>query len=260
MALAALVSTQITPGEINTVSKAITEYGVMTVGIAILFLIVIGLFGFFVIQYNRMAKNFDTLIKKLTQKDNDTEASNEIERDIVNFHMFVNTTMRDHLRMFRDTVDCDRTFVFTFHNNEHSITGFPYLKASCHIEYSLWNLEHNIIADQKDIQSSALIPLTMNLMNPGSFLCHDIEMLREEDPMFYGWLRRIASKSFFARALVDSRGRLIGFVGCDSMTEQIPEERVIQINEELAVVASAISAILDIQNKIDRRANRAPHE
>ena len=253
MILQAQALTQVTPGDIESVSKMISEYGVMTVGVAILFLILIGLFSFFIIQYNRLNKIIDGLLKSLTSHLSENEGHDEIEKDIVNFHMSVNTTMRDHLRMLRDTLDVDRTFVFTFHNNEKSINGFPYLKGSCHIEYSLWNLEHNNIMDQRDIQSSALTTLVINLMNPGAFICPDIEKIRDEDPMFYGWLRRIRSKSFFAKVLEDSRGKLIGFVGCDYITEVASAEHLEKIDQELAATATAISAILDIQKKVDRR-------
>lgn len=254
----ALNVSPITPADVDTMTDIVTDHGALTVGISIIFILLLAFFGLFAYLFTRSNKKMEDLVTMLIQAKVcvvDPQMA-EIENNLMDFHLSVNSQMKDHLKMLRDIVDADRTFVFTFHNSEKSITGFPYLKASCQIEFSLWNLENNNIMDQRDIQSSALALLCENMSDSGVFLCADIETLRDNDPMFYGWLRKIQSKSFFARVLRDAHGHLIGFVGCDYITDKIGAERTGMIEAEISSIGKSISAILDIQQKMEKKAKK----
>lgn len=232
--------------EVQNFTKLISEYSVLVVACAILFIVFITIF---ILIINQNKKSMDSLTKLNQQllakimEDKPTESPKEK----VDHHLEVNEEITERLRLLRDRVDADRVYIFMFHNGEHAINKFSFLKASCLIEWSLYTINQKMI-DQKALPISILTLLCRHLVSKGYLDIENLESFKELDYMFYGWLKSKGTKSFFCKGVKDRQGCLIGFIACDYVESDFKKSTTIdQIHEELNKSSLVISPLLSME-------------
>lgn len=247
------MSSEFNTAEIENLTKLISEYSALIVGCAIIFVAFILILIFIMKQSQKNMQSIADLNKQLVNKllEEDEErkcgCSNSVENNLVMKHTEINEELQKQLKILRDETDCDRTFVFLFHNGEYSVNMFPFLKATCFMEWKLYTIRPTL-TDQRAIPVSILTPFCNDLIKYGKWNCKCVEDLQEEEPMMYVWLRSKDSKSFFGRALKDENKNIIGFVACDYVTTDYTQAATVsKIEESLRMCSLIISPLLRIQ-------------
>lgn len=244
---------EVTTSEIESLTKLISEYSALVVGCAIIFIAFIVVLAFIMRQSQKNMQSIADLNKQLVNKllaedeDKDTQEHSNIEKNLVVKHTEINEELQKQLKILRDETDCDRTFVFLFHNGEYSVNMFPFLKATCFMEWKLYTIKPSL-TDQRSIPVSILTPFCNDLVKYGKWNCGCVEDLQMEEPMMYAWLKSKCSKSFFGRALRDENKGIIGFVACDYVnTDYTKAATIKKIEESLRMCSLIVSPLLRIQ-------------
>lgn len=231
---------------VENMTKLISEYSVMVVACAILFIVFITIFIVIVKQNQKSMNNLNELNQQLLKKIMEDKPT-ESPKEKVDHHLEVSEEITERLRLLRDRVDADRVYIFMFHNGEYAINRFPFLKASCLIEWSLYTIKQKMI-DQKALPISILTLLCRHLVSKGYLDVENIEDFKELDYMFYGWIKSKGAKSFFCKGVKDKQGGLIGFIACDYVESDFRKSTTVtQIHEELNKSSLVISPLLSME-------------
>lgn len=244
------VLTELTTSDIESLTKLISEYSVLIVACAILLLAFIAILTVMLKQNQKNMKIITDLNKQLVDKflteDENSDKTADEEKNLVVKHVQLNDELQKQLKIMRDKTDCDRTYIFLFHNGEHTLNMFPFLKVTCFIEWKLYTVKQTM-TDQRAIPVSILNTLCTNLLNKDKYMCGNLDDIQEVDPMLYAWLKSKGAKSFFSRALKDDNKNLIGFVACDYVdTEYDKVTTLKQIEDSLRICSIIVSPLMRV--------------
>lgn len=236
--------------EIEELTKLISEYSVLIVACAILLIAFIVILSVILKQNQKNMQTITDLNKQLVDKflteDDSSSGYKSEENNLVVKHVQLNNELQNQLKIMRDKTDCDRTYIFLFHNGEHTLNLFPFLKVTCFIEWKLYTIKQTM-TDQRAIPVSILNTLCTNLLNKDKYMCGNLNDLQEVDPMLYAWLKSKGTKSFFGRALKDDNKNLIGFVACDYVNTNYEEvTNLKQIEESLKMCSIVVSPLMRV--------------
>lgn len=233
---------------ISSMTKLISEYSVLIVACAILFVVFIIIITTMIRQNQKNLNNITEQNRQLISKliENQTPPPST-PKEKMTHHLRVSEELTDRLRLLRDILDADRTYIFMFHNGEYAINKFPFMKASCLIEWSLYTVPQKMI-DQKALPISIMTLLTRNLVVDGFMDIEDVESIKELDYMFYGWVKSKGAKSFFCKGIKDVQGGLIGFIACDYVISNFKQSNTLEnIHKELDKSGLVISPLLTME-------------
>lgn len=242
--------TEFSTSEIEELTKLISEYSVLIVACAILLIAFIVILSVILKQNQKNMQTITDLNKQLVDKflteDDSSSGDKSEENNLVVRHVQLNSELQNQLKIMRDKTDCDRTYIFLFHNGEHTLNMFPFLKVTCFIEWKLYTIKQTM-TDQRAIPVSILNTLCTNLLNKDKYMCGNLDDLQEVDPMLYAWLKSKETKSFFGRALKDDNKNLIGFVACDYVNTNYEEvTNLKQIEESLKMCSIVVSPLMRV--------------
>lgn len=242
--------TEFSTSEIEELTKLISEYSVLIVACAILLIAFIVILSVILKQNQKNMQTITDLNKQLVEKflteDDSSSGDKSEENNLVVRHVQLNSELQNQLKIMRDKTDCDRTYIFLFHNGEHTLNMFPFLKVTCFIEWKLYTIKQTM-TDQRAIPVSILNTLCTNLLNKDKYMCGNLDDLQEVDPMLYAWLKSKGTKSFFGRALKDDNKNLIGFVACDYVNTNYEEvTNLKQIEESLKMCSIVVSPLMRV--------------
>jgi hypothetical protein len=244
--------------DIEKLAKLISEYSMLVVGCAILLVAFMIVLGYLIKQNQKNMQVITDLNKQLVDKlleesesseheEHESQGTKKSETNLVIRHVQLNEELQKQLKILRDETDCDRTYIFMFHNGEYTLNRFPFLKATCFFEWKLYTIKQTM-SDQRAIPVSILTTLCNNLLSTNKYSCDDINLLQDNDPMLYGWLKNKGTKSFFGRSLKDEDGNLIGFIACDYLdTEFSQVSSVKKIEERLRLCSLIVSPLIRVQ-------------
>lgn len=246
---------EINTSEVENLTKLISEYSALVVAFAVLLIAFIGILAVVVKQNQKSIQVITDLNKQLVNeilKENekpDTPANLNDEKNLVVRHVQLNEELQKQLKIMRDKTDCDRTYIFLFHNGEYTLNMFPFLKVTCFIEWKLYTVKHTM-TDQRSIPVSIITTLCTALLNHNKYFCENLDDLQESDSMLYIWLKSKGAKSFFSRALKDEDGNLMGFVACDYIdTDYKQITSLDQIEESLKICSLIVSPLLRVSDE-----------
>lgn len=242
--------TEFSTSKIEELTKLISEYSVLIVACAILLIAFIVILSVILKQNQKNMQTITDLNKQLVDKflteDDSSSGDKSEENNLVVRHVQLNSELQNQLKIMRDKTDCDRTYIFLFHNGEHTLNMFPFLKVTCFIEWKLYTIKQTM-TDQRAIPVSILNTLCTNLLNKDKYMCGNLDDLQEVDPMLYAWLKSKGTKSFFGRALKDDNKNLIGFVACDYVNTNYEEvTNLKQIEESLKMCSIVVSPLMRV--------------
>ena len=225
---------------VSKVSDLLSKYGVGVVLLAVFIVAFIVAFSFFLKYVNsaletmkeQNAAMFAQLLKPTT------------EPKILDTHLKVNDMVEQQLRRLRDATDADRAYIYMFHNTDHGIGGFPFLKASCFYEWSLSTVM-SLMGKQKDIPVFLLSCALKQIGRGKPFVINDILSQKDQYPALATYMCEVDSRSAVLYPLKSPTGGAVGFIGIDFTALPIDQPEVPKLISEIQISATVIQEILN---------------
>lgn len=228
------------PTGVNTLAEAISKYGLFAVLVAVLILA-------FILMIKLLLKYVSKLMDSLMEQNKayfEEMIKAPSEPKILDAHLQINEMVGMQLRKLRDLTDADRSFIYMFHNTDHGIGGFPFLKATCFYEWSLSTVKA-LLGKQRDIPVFLLADALSSLGRGEPFVTRDISADRNKYPALATYMEEVDSRSTVLYPLRSHHTGVIGFLGIDFTHLPISEEEEKSFVEAVASTAVVVQAILD---------------
>ena len=116
------------------------------------------------------------------------------------------------LKYIHSVTDCDRAYVFEFHNGEHFFSGKGQQKFSCTYEF----VKNGVSSEAGNSQNHRVSNFNTymdDLISHGIFECKDVSLL--EDPAFKSVLRGKGVESIVNVPIKTLNGSIIGILGIE---------------------------------------------
>lgn len=222
---------------VDTATKLLSEYGPALV-ITGLFLILFIIFVLLMLRTNNKMiqsmmdqsendKKFkDALISKVLNSEDDSdekEKNNEEtkpnkQKDLISIFINTNSVFGDASKKLINSLRCERTAIYVFHNGNYSVCGLPFIKMSCVHETTMMGTGTLRGKSHIDLPLHLFNDIIEKLYTQGEYtgsLAHS--------PISGNSLSQFVAysntKSLFMLAITKDDGTLVGFSVCEFSSE-----------------------------------------
>lgn len=210
----------------------LSQYGI-TAAILTLVILVIGYIVYII------NKNYSDSIKKYLE--NKAAIKDKIHTDAANHRKIVTPQIRKELKHLAEETHADRTLLFEFSNGSSNLVGLPflYLTATCEI---LTPTTESVSQKYQKLNTTLFATFLEKLEDKGYYYCHDIEDIKEVEPMLYFFMKpnKVKSMLFYSLYGVEET---IGFIVITSTdTKEFTREDTLS---KVACTAQLVSSMLN---------------
>lgn len=219
-------------------SEMISNLGVTIVCSAVLLIFCIVMFR----NQQKTIQDLRGLLSKMTipQEHPDDEDFEMLE--------LINNRIHTELSLLLQSLNCDRSYIYLYHNGGVSSSGLFFQRMSC-ISEVVGPGVLPVSGMSQSLHRSSYSKMLGQLSEDHEWYSEDVEKLRDSDGYLYQRFRSTHSESVFISALVGSQGHTIGFVGVDYCSLNHDTE-VDLIRSTLNKTSSIVSTLVDIRGEV----------
>lgn len=252
--------------KVNLFAKMISEYGWSSVVLAVMLIILLGLFIHLLRSNNNYRNQINDLNKHLMEKQDEetNKISNFIDEitDSQKFHkssrrgisefININAILKKSCKETLTKLKCSRVAVYVFHNGNTSLHGFSFYKMSCVGEWS--SNPNGVTRGMTHYQ----MPLHMfddiitELFNNSEFFIQDVTDKCLANDSIYHFICNTRIRSFYMKSIDDEEGNPAGFSICEFNIRSGENDDVIR--QSLTDLNNKISSIIlssNIEDLVD---------
>lgn len=219
-------------------AESISDLGIMVVCSAILLI-------FCLVMFRNQQKTIQDLKKLVAQLSRPQEHPDEEDFEMLDL---INSKIYTELSLLLQSLNCDRSYIYLYHNGGVSSSGLFFQRMSC-ISEVVGPGVLPVSAMSQNLHRSSYSKMLNLLQENGEWGAEDVLQLRDADGYLYQRFRSTHSESVHIAALKGSQGHVIGFVGVDYCSLNYDVE-VELIKSTLRKTSSVISTLVDIRGEV----------
>ena len=220
-------------------AESISDLGVMVMCSAILLIFCLVMFR----NQQKTIKDLKTLVTQLAKPPQEHPDEEDFEMlDLIN------NRIHTELSLLLQSLNCDRSYIYLYHNGGVSSSGLFFQRMSC-ISEVVGPGVLPVSQQSQNLHRSSYSKMLNILQENGEWSSEDVLQLRDSDGYLYQRFRSTHSESVYVSALKGSQGHVIGFVGVDYCSLNYDVETDL-IKSTLSKTSSVVSTLVDIRGEV----------
>ena len=255
-------SNSFTVQSITDLSKAINEYGIVTVVLAAMLIGIAGMVLFTFKSNKKHTNNLtelfkqqnqttidllkeqnkntidqnELLLKRLTELTDKNKKETNTEKNLINIFMRLNFTLKDECHAIQEQLNCMRVGIYACHNGAKTNTGLPFFKASCISEWiSKKFLMNSVMGLHYELQLGIFFNTLEKIFEKGYCVIKDINDVKGESN--YKYMNSMGISSSVIIAVLNNDDLNIGAITIEFdhvLTDEDNIDNIIKVGTELS--------------------------
>lgn len=219
-------------------AKAVSDLGVTIVCSAVLLI-------FCIVMFKNQQKTIEDLKNFISKSSTSKEHPDEEDFEMLDL---VNNKIHTELSLLLQSLNCDRSYVYLYHNGGVSSSGLFFQRMSC-ISEVVGSGVLPVSGMSQALHRSSFSRMLGEIQENGEWCSEDVNQLKDTDGFLFQRMRSTHTESIYVSALKGCQGHVIGFVGVDycSLNDDV-ETRLIK--STLKKTSSVISTLVDIRGEV----------
>lgn len=226
---------------IDVIKSLIADFG-LSVSISAIFIFIAYKF-----IKNTLDQNNKLMQILMDRQMNHEDIQKDKHKELIDMRLEVNNSIKNVIETFRNETDCDRVYIFEYHNGESNLNGLPFAKISATYEI----LKQGVLSHKARLQSipsGLILDFNQTILKESIISVQHVEEYKLKDPVGYSVIMRPDCKSFYVTVIYNAKGYPIGFIGMDYIISESNDDQAKKAMTKLVNCATKIGTLLEIDN------------